>query len=670
MARLLIVTTKESALSRILAASFDVCRAVAPDDVTAEDLRSCDALALLGGVSAEGISLMPAVRRAVDAAIAAGKPAFAEFVQGVGTVSFLDIRSTRFARPVLVDGTAFGGALPAGTILDEQSNSRLFVYKSAGGGRTILQYVKTPKGFYTVDDLSAVGDNLSERALWIEKGSLMVCSFRMCEFARAKFAPRAAWTAVIRGIAALLGGEAPEEAIRAAFDGAYHYEPGQAPGRAAVRALDWFKNAGMLNMFRGAPYGVREGLAADVYPDGTHRRGEGLRDDCNGEAALAFLIRSLWTGSAEDRAVADGLTRMTLDMQITDEGPHRGMVRGDWHGWWTVSYQDDTARGFLIPLILRSLLTGEDKYIERIRLALDYLLGTTGTDGLRVMRVDFSDPDSDVVEATGMHSTPIEGPDGLRRWHWGGGSGGEMTIGELRSRPGGAPSAHYNGYYMASLLLGYHLTGDRRYFDAGVKGLSAIMSLYPWTAREHSQTQELCRLVLPLAALALVSGAPEHRAWLERVCDDLQAFRHPGGGYIEWDTGYTAVCAGVAGGESSVLCENGNPVMDLLYSLNWLPLGFAMAYFATGEEKYYGLWRDIAAFLSSIQSFSDDPLIDGVWARGFDADLREVYGVPNDVGWAPWAVESGWTVAEIASGLMLGLMKDGAGEKIRKGRGR
>ena len=48
MARLLIVTTKESALSRILAASFDVCRAVAPDDVTAEDLRSCDALALLG----------------------------------------------------------------------------------------------------------------------------------------------------------------------------------------------------------------------------------------------------------------------------------------------------------------------------------------------------------------------------------------------------------------------------------------------------------------------------------------------------------------------------------------------------------------------------------------------------------------------------------------------
>ena len=36
----------------------------------------------------------------------------------------------------------------------------------------------------------------------------------------------------------------------------------------------------------------------------------------------------------------------------------------------------------------------------------------------------------------------------------------------------------------------------------------------------------------------------------------------------------------------------------------------------------------------------------------------EVYGVANDIGWAPWSVETGWTMAEICSGLMMGLMED------------
>ena len=36
----------------------------------------------------------------------------------------------------------------------------------------------------------------------------------------------------------------------------------------------------------------------------------------------------------------------------------------------------------------------------------------------------------------------------------------------------------------------------------------------------------------------------------------------------------------------------------------------------------------------------------------------EVYGLPNDVGWGPWAIESGWTVAEIAAGLYSGLLKE------------
>ena len=56
------------------------------------------------------------------------------------------------------------------------------------------------------------------------------------------------------------------------------------------------------------------------------------------------------------------------------------------------------------------------------------------------------------------------------------------------------------------------------------------------------------------------------------------------------------------------------------------------------------------------QIHSDNSSIDGGWARGFDVDKMEVYGLPNDVGWGPWAIESGWTVSEILAGLGLGLL--------------
>ena len=68
------------------------------------------------------------------------------------------------------------------------------------------------------------------------------------------------------------------------------------------------------------------------------------------------------------------------------------------------------------------------------------------------------------------------------------------------------------------------------------------------------------------------------------------------------------------------------------------------------------LWREMAEFFISSQLHSENELIDGAWARGFDLDKFEVYGIPNDVGWGPWAIESGWTVSEILAGLGFGLL--------------
>ena len=140
---------------------------------------------------------------------------------------------------------------------------------------------------------------------------------------------------------------------------------------------------------------------------------------------------------------------------------------------------------------------------------------------------------------------------------------------------------------------------------------------------------------------------------LYRVVNDLQVHKHPSGGYREWDTGYTAACSRESTGECSLLTQNGDPVADLLYSVNWLPMGFAYAYHVTGDEWFKTLWREVVCFFLSCQSHSENPLLNGCWFRGFDMERWDPYGCPHDVGWAVNAAETGWTNAQILLGMML-----------------
>lgn len=51
---------------------------------------------------------------------------------------------------------------------------------------------------------------------------------------------------------------------------------------------------------------------------------------------------------------------------------------------------------------------------------------------------------------------------------------------------------------------------------------------------------------------------------------------------------------------------------------------------------------------------SPDPTLNGAWARAVDVESMEVHGVNNDYEWSTWAIEAGWTVAEIAERYALG----------------
>ena len=192
-----------------------------------------------------------------------------------------------------------------------------------------------------------------------------------------------------------------------------------------------------------------------------------------------------------------------------------------------------------------------------------------------------------------------------------------------------------------------------KFADIAVKGLTTIMKLYPNTVRATSETEEMCRLVFPLALLYEYTGKEEHYEWLHRVVKDLEKVKHPSGGYAEWDTGYKARRSRKEGDECSLLANNGDPVADLLYANNWLPLGFAYAYMVSKEEYFHKKWEEIATFLLRCQMHSDDKLLDGAWTRAMDLNRMESYGVPHDIGWAPCCIETGWTVAEILMGLQF-----------------
>lgn len=653
--KLLVISNKECDLSRLLELSFDFCERISADGVSRIDLDAYDAFAILGGTDQNGILFFPPDREVLYAQIRKGKRVFAEFSRGIGQATFLDVSSTRYERPVLIHNDAIADGLRPGTIFDEQSNDRMTVNNCLNRERPILQYVRNPDGFYEMPNIAALETDRSKFALWLDEPNLLICSFRLANFARAKFAPRKAWAALLSDIVGWLGGCCGSGVILEMFRHEYTLGGGASGDYHACvnRAVKWFENAGMLVGYEGKPYAVKEGLQPPVYADGTHVVGETLRLDCAGETAYMYYLKYLLDRDPKDLETADGIYRMLIDMQIKEDCPHRGMVRGGFSGWWNVSYHHDTTRGFLYPLLWRSIFSGDRQFFPYIRCTLDYMIRSTGTDGLRPDRIDVPNIYSSDISATGIG--PVEN-NGSIKWVWGS-VHRKTTLEQIARSPGAQYGITANIAYNAALLLGYRLTGDQRYMRYGRSGIETVMDRYPDIARAGTETANVCLLVLPVAILYWITKQEKHKKWLYTVTEDLQRFRHEKGGYIEWDTGYAGSSSGVKDGESAIFYQNGDPVVDMLYSVNWLLQGFIVAYYATGDEYFRKLWENLADFFVSVQIRSGNQMIDGAWPRSIDVENMEVYGVPNDIGWAPWSIETGWTMSVVAAGMMMGLLE-------------
>lgn len=629
--KVVVFTNKRSDFSNLLVEQSASEVIVLPtEEITKTDLNDFDGIAILGGVSDEPLLLDPKSRRAIEEQILKGKKTFVEYVASIGHVYSSPPERTRYERLVYCSPEPTIKDLKVGTLIENQCGMRLKPHDiTCSKEIPMLQFVRQ-HAHDSIEVTDETYTEISDRGLWFDTPeNLLICSFQISSFKQSRFGP---WDEVKKVIAFIMEWLLEQDINLEDYQPAYSTISANPTlpfevqlKETAHAAKDWFENAGII--LDEGKSGAIEGLGTEIYSDGSQRISKILRADCIGEISLPYLLDYLLYGDPRSLKVSENLSDFVFENYLCMEpGDLFGMMRWT-NEAWGVCYQDDVARA-LIPQLLKCYYLKTDQHLEACVHALRFLVQTTGTDGTRVARTDNIDLTKGKLQ-------------------------------ELKERPGNFPSAHYNAYYYAALLLAYKVTNIEAFKETAIKGLTTIMSIYPDTIREQSETEEYCRLILPLSWLYWVSNNSEHKAWLYRVTNDLQNFQHQSGAYLEQDTGYKASMRHEMGeGESSLVAKNGDPIVDMLYSNNWLPIGFIQAYWVTGDSLFKDLWTENCKFFINAQIKSENPQINGAWTRAFDVERMEVVGSPADMGWGPWAIESGWTVAEISSGLLMGLLED------------
>ncbi|HEY4536902.1 MAG TPA: hypothetical protein VIG45_00440 [Erysipelothrix sp.] len=595
------------------------------------NLHDYKAILVLGGTEEEPLKLEPRQRLLLDAYIASGKKVFVEYMVGIGAYTTDGYVNARYERVANISQEIKG--YDQHHIIDIHATFRLVPFGEVLEERKVLAaYTKDHAHSFLYDDMRKEKVPVEDYALFFEKDNVLVSSFQLANYRQNRYAPFAKVDALVSWILTW--------ALDQEIDASILAKPYQLNGRddnleAVVKSsIAWFDNADIL--INGGKGGVYEGYGTEVYVDGTQRFASNVRGDCVGEASWLYYLAADYFDEKDYKTISDNLMSVALEDFTVQEGFHKGFVRWS-DAAFESNYGDDVAR-MIMPILFKNLMGDQDKaQIETLEAILDFHLKTTGKDGLRRGRFEIEEVNENNIKA-------------------------------IQNETDRTTSAHYNAYYHAVLILGYQLIGKEAYLEMGLKGLDNLLNRYPNTKREQSQTQEEARLILPVSIAYWVTKEEKYKSALEMIVNDMKKRSHPTGAYLEWDEGYKASMRHTLGeGECSLLSRNGDSVVDLLYTNNWLPFGFAMAYIATEDEQYKKDLEATVSFLAQIQMKSDIPYLDGVWARGFDPELMEYFGSPADKGWGPYCIESGWTVSQISSGILLSLMLDEFANKINKG---
>ncbi len=504
-------------------------------------------------------------------------------------------------------------------------------------------------------------------------GKILVASTKLSGFVSGRYAPETEWRALWQYILGRLDPAHSPHPLKwtpiaaAAFGPAAELPP-DVETRAFTSAATWLGRAGLLvaparwavlkpALIKGqetAPlsaaalstpgdgsFGLLEGFASGIQPDGSQLQRLPIRDDCQGEAAMLFALDSVINPESRRADTA----RRLLDFVYFDSDLCKG-PRGDprhpafglvaWGStsplWLVANYGDDNARGLLGTLLAAACLK-TDRWDEPVAKAALANFRTTGRLGFRGDRLDIPDLEKN----------------GWRHYY------DSETVNY-------AP--HFESYLWALNLLVYRLTGYRPLLDRAVNAIGMTMKAYPagWRWKDNI---ERARMLLCLAWLIRVEDTPEHREWLRRVASDLLERQGSTGAIHEWlgpeYSGFFQIPrSNEAYGttETPLIQENGDPASDQLYTTGFALFGLHEAAAATGDDALRRAEDRLAEYLCRIQTRSAKfPWLDGWWFRAFDDRRWEAWASSADAGWGAWSLEAGWAPAWTAATLGLRVRK-------------
>lgn len=465
---------------------------------------------------------------------------------------------------------------------------------------------------------------------------VLVGASKLSHFVTGRYGPTDAWRTIWRKLLAWLDPEGDVPELRWTPDVAMRYGehdvmPPKFEADALDRSIRWFEQHVLFQTEKGK--GAIEGYVSQINHSGRQTRlGSSPRADCAGETAMAFAYDAAWSGNPASRKTAEQIMDYVWSapafLHDRKDSPAYGLV--NWYDRGPIFYGDDNARVILAGMAVSRTL-GEDRWDGHLLRCLLANWRTAASSGFRRNFLRY----------------PESFPEG-RGW--------SFYKNELFVRL----SPHYQAYLWACYIWGYALTGYEPLLATAKRAIRTTMEAYPdgwrWT---NGQTQEMARMLLPLAFLVRVEDTAEHRGWLARMGDELLRQMQPCGAIAEKlgalaNGTYPPPQSNEAYGtrEAALLQRDGDPVCDLLYTANFAFLGFHEA--AALDERYKTAEDRLAEFLCRIQLDSaKHPYLDGAWMRSFDYRRWEYWGSSADLGWGAWCVESGWTNALIASVLAM-----------------
>jgi len=461
--------------------------------------------------------------------------------------------------------------------------------------------------------------------------NVLIATSKLSGFVTGRYAPINAWKVVWKRLLKWLSQSKEIPALDWKPTVSVQSRPeGKLPKTAEIdafnRSVKWFRENIVYS--KDSKKIAIEGFESAIDYEGHQMRNLGIRSDCIAETGMVFAYDWAINRNPASRLLAVQLLDAVFSPSFQQDDPNSpvyGLI--NWYEHVPIFYGDDDARVIMSTFAASRLLNEErwDKYVLRALLAN---LRTTGPLGFRKASLHFPD---DFTNG--------------RSWKY------------YKNKEIIHYAPHYQAYLWAAFLWAYALTSYEGFFKKTKNAIRMTMNVYPKWRWTNGITQEMARMLLPLAFLVQIENTPEHRSWIIRVAEDLLAQMQPCGAIQERlgpleDGKYPPPLSNEEYGtrESSVIQQNGDSACDLLYTAEFAFLGLHEAAAATGNNKLKRAEDQLADFLCRIQVRSTvHPYLDGAWMRSFDYNLWEYWGSSADIGWGAWSIESGWTNAWIAS---------------------